>query len=382
MKLEKSEIIAQAQTMGSTAKTIRPAVKYILTHRVKPSVWPPDLRGGDWRRSVSGQSVTARLVYQAAEAARKSMPQAKRASKDANFRRNFLRRLNAETSRLTAAPRTCAEVSAYVSARRSIEARLAVMAVERRIATGRQQSIVPLPKVTAAARCHTLSASWTTPEARLEGLSLSRCQWDVSTDYVTQIVVDVNSESRKGSRGWYTVTHADHRAMVRSFGLIDADARVLHVACGKKEWDVTLPDGMYWDIDQHGIRAVSGPDDFHPDIAALTGVESVGRITGYITKNTETRRAYAAQVAAEAAEMEGVYVCVADSRRAGNCLEGTLSFARNHGLDPACHYSAPEILRQANGDAGRVKITIRAAIMRHRKECEQGFALLEEHRIN
>jgi hypothetical protein len=93
------------------------------------------------------------------------------------------------------------------------------------------------------------------------------------------------------------------------------------------------------------------------------------------------RLRWAAENAAEIAQNEGVFVCLADSIRAGNCKIGTLNFAERHRLDTSRHYTAIELLAQANGDAGRVRLAITAARFRHNQEMDRGYCDLSEHTV-
>jgi hypothetical protein len=58
-----------------------------------------------------------------------------------------------------------------------------------------------------------------------------------------------------------------------------------------------------------------------------------------------------------------------------------MQFAINHRLDPRRHYKATELLQMANGEAGRVRLVIRAACNRHRSEVERGFSNLSDHGV-
>ena len=136
-----------------------------------------------------------------------------------------------------------------------------------------------------------------------------------------------------------------------------------------------------WGEDRDDLRAVHGADDYHissPDLLAKNAVE---KICGFIAENAKTRRELAAQRLAEEADMQGVYVCVADSLRGGNCLQGTMSFAQRHNFSPVHHYTAVEIFRQASGDAGRARLAIQAAINRTKLENERGYAELSDHML-
>jgi len=77
---------------------------------------------------------------------------------------------------------------------------------------------------------------------------------------------------------------------------------------------------------------------------------------------------------------DGVYVCAADSYRAGNCRPGTESFASSHNLDVRKHYTAKELLALANGNFRFVKAAVIAAIRRERKEATFGYCSISEHK--
>ena len=88
-----------------------------------------------------------------------------------------------------------------------------------------------------------------------------------------------------------------------------------------------------------------------------------------------------AEIAAlvERGEAADIYVCAADSYRAGNCRAGTSSFASRHDLDIARHYRAGEIASIANGDAQFVRAAIIAAVRRNRREIARGYCDVAEH---
>jgi hypothetical protein len=98
-------------------------------------------------------------------------------------------------------------------------------------------------------------------------------------------------------------------------------------------------------------------------------------------KRSVNREETALAVLVERGEADDVYICAADSIRAGNCKAGTESYASRHALDVHRHYRAGELRKQANGDARFVRAAILAGLRRTRRENQQGFALLEEHSI-
>ena len=176
-------------------------------------------------------------------------------------------------------------------------------------------------------------------------------------------------------------SRAENITYVRSIGLVKNPQTLVADLNGRKI-TVTLPEGIRWDIDVNGLRAVRGRDDYHIDADDLLMADPLAQITLLLDKNAALRRETELRQAAEQAENEGVYVCLADSLRAGNCRAGSESFASRHHLDTRKHYPALELLKQANGDGQRVKLAITAAKLRHSREMAQGFALLTEHQMS
>lgn len=138
--------------------------------------------------------------------------------------------------------------------------------------------------------------------------------------------------------------------------------------------------GAAVDSDANGLRLRIGPDDYHPSPDELRKWDVAGWVAR-IRTNAETRRRLAAESAAEAAEAADVWVCIADSLRAGNCRAGTEQFAARHGLSTTAHYRAPQLLGIANGDYSRVRLAVKAACIRDRAERERGYAILSEHSV-
>jgi len=142
---------------------------------------------------------------------------------------------------------------------------------------------------------------------------------------------------------------------------------------------IPAPVGCAWNIDSHGLRIARGPDDYHPEGMDFLADDPAAQMLSKLEANAATRRATALRALAEQAASEGIYVCLADSIRAGNCRVGSESFAARHGLDRARHYGAPELLAIANGDGGRVRLAITAAKYRHAADLARGYSLLAEH---
>lgn len=365
-----AEIISRASRAGSTASTLLGAIRYLLeNHR---AVQPDPLEDGTFRRNrpaLRKNNCPARLAD----------PEAKRARDDAKFRAGWLRKLRAEELRLLNPPvRTITEITAACLSRSARSSRLVEIARLKNVA-GLKPKLVAVPKITAGITVCSFNAAL----ARKHGAEINMRGADaklIASRWAHGDHCAGETEWKNGNPIGYTrATHDNH---VRSLALIRADdARTVDYALHDTFVVVTLPEGYVWGSDANGLRALHGPDDYHPTAAELLGKNAAAKIVAAIDERVATRKRMAAEREAEAAEVAGVFVCVADSRRAGNCVAGTISFAQRHGLNPSRHYSAPELLALANGDTGRVRLAIKAACIRDRQEREQGFALLTEHAV-
>jgi hypothetical protein len=142
------------------------------------------------------------------------------------------------------------------------------------------------------------------------------------------------------------------------------------------------PQGYKFEIDAQGLKLVSrddADDDYHMTARELylshgTDYQS---LIAEIDKNRERRAQLRAVALADAADADGVYVCAADSLRAGNCKAGTQNWITQRHLSTTKHYKAAEILRLI--DSQRAALVIASAIRRHKTEMRQGYADLSKH---
>ena len=322
-----------------------------------------------------------REAYISAEKLRKADPEAKRAKHDPKYRANWLRRLSRQEAALLAPPqRTLAEITAAADSRADRNAALADIARQRKIAGIDKPALVDDGK-----NFRGVEIQFSRKLAEKHGAKINITGKDATLQATRRSSYGVHvkaTPSVKCNGKWRGYERAQHDNYVRSFGLISEDRQTLHYALHTTEYALTLPTGSRWDIDTNGVKAVTGPDDYHVRAEDLVAKNAVEIILGKIAANAATREQMAAQKAVEAAEMAGVYVCLADSLRSGNCRAGSESFAIRHGLDPRRHYSAGELLAMGNGDTGRVRLAIRAATNRHNQEIERGYALLTDHSAN
>lgn len=304
----------------------------------------------------------------------------RRARNDGAFRRRYLaapRRILREMSRPVSADASLAEITRRVDLLNSGQQHAAITAIRAVLPRAKPIRWVPVQDMPG----HTLQAR---PEtARKLGAEVNM------SGKAARILPTKGSSRRVHSPGETTWRHgrpisytrATNDNYVRAFAVI-RDEHNLDVALHDREFRLTLPDGYLWGTDDNGIRAVradSRRDDYHPTAEdCLAGADAIVRA---LEHNRETRIRISAERAAEAAEVEGVFVCAADSVRAGNCLAGTRTFAERHHLDVRFHYRAPELLTIANGDAGRVRLAVKAAVARHREEMRRGYANLADHAL-
>lgn len=379
---------AVAAALGSSATTVRGVLRFLRGDKRAPAAiqkaicpmglcpplrksapcYPPPRRRIDWEQSPG-------------VLARKADPEAKRARDDKRFRKQYLARLRRrEAAAMRYDATTLDGILARVDTGPHRIAELVEVARLRTIATGKSHKQLPLPP------CHdgVLLTGFDAFLARKHGAKINMAGKDALLQACRDKSWGHHAEAYTiwDKKGRPRGQRAEHDNYVRSLALIVEPATVDYVF-HETRVSVKLPDGYVWDVDANGLRAVdanSRRDDFHPDVVELLLKDAAEYIVRKINANRERRQEMAAKIAVEAAAVQGVYVCLADSLRAGNCRQGTLSFGQRHGLDPARHYSAPELLTMANGDASRVRLAVTAARLRHEREMTAGVCLIADHR--
>ncbi len=188
-----------------------------------------------------------------------------------------------------------------------------------------------------------------------------------------------------------------YRLIITSYAWVDHNKRLAFQFSTNKVRRIKAPFGYFWDIDLHGVRLVSRGDrrtDYHvnaSDLLDLTPRQIAAKLRGNETVRKAERKK-ARQEAAERrkrnikesrvirnAEKEGAHVCLLDSLKVGHCKVGTISWIRQHQLNPDLHYKPTQLLRIANGDQKRVALVVAYSLRRHRKEMERGYADLNDH---
>lgn len=301
---------------------------------------------------------------------------ARRARDDKIFRAQWLKKQAREIARLQKPGTTLSEITAQEDSHRDRKLRLDALRALRALAGVRGK----IPALPAAPGILIQPAG--VPRSMLPKLDMRGKDAQILPTRKSSYLVAEPPVVEWNKRGLpRTVSRATRDNYVRSFAVI-RDPRTLDYALHVREFHVSLPDGYAWSVDQHGLRAIrqnSPADDYHPEAGDL--IAGGAAIVQKLEAHRELRLAERARLIAEAADADGVWVCLADSVRAGNCRRGSSAFAEKHGLDIARHYPALEILDRGNGDTGRVRLAISAAIHRHRAEMSRGYADLAEHTI-
>jgi hypothetical protein len=190
---------------------------------------------------------------------------------------------------------------------------------------------------------YTHQLSYAQKQMAVEMLKLPRkYQWEIVPGKETAIIADVCAESRYKNGKWKTVTRADHRASLTSYSVVSKNGRqVKHFkTCGltgKVETSTErVPVGYKLDQDKLGLRIVRVSDgrDYHPDY-----YQRLKPITTWVTSMEsldQLRDKQALEQALETLairEARNTRVTLQDSRRAGNCAAGSLTFAKRLGYD-------------------------------------------------
>lgn len=140
------------------------------------------------------------------------------------------------------------------------------------------------------------------------------------------------------------------------------------------------PTGMRFAIDGNGLHLIRVSDgmDYHPTFAEWRAKNFValvrkGMAENYARRMTAKKTEKLALANKKQAERSTTRVTLADSRRAGNCVEGSLAFAEKKlkvsreeiiAGSYLLSFPATRLLRIANGDKPRVEAAVKQAWLR------------------
>lgn len=368
-------IMDRAEQLGSTARTVRGAAQFIVrnTSRPNPLVLPGD---PGWKVDRFGlPRPEGRWAIRAMTPDERDI---RRAKADPRFRRRFVAGLRREFVTITQPKsRTLAEVTAAYDRRKLHAARLAAI----KVALKRIQPKKEEPKLE---NVHgTVRVEVGERIARQYGVRLDMRGKDARilptrrTSYLHHIEPEV--EWKKGRPVGYTRATRDN--YVRSFVMLDlTDSRRVDYALGDRSFAVMLPEGFRWSIDGLGLRALRGDDDYHVSANDLVQPDAGNVIAAEVVRLAARRTQRAELNRTELGDLSGVYVCLADSLRAGNCRAGSVAFVGRMALNPSRHYPADRLVPLIATEP-RVKLAIRQAVVRTRQEIERGYAILSDHRV-
>lgn len=205
---------------------------------------------------------------------------------------------------------------------------------------------------------------------------------DVPTIRRTEFI-EINN-GRYSSRCNYI--HWTYRYNIESWGAIISPQKlyVRYTSGGQvKSRIVQAPRGWKWSINSQGIYIVdrSGKKDYHPTIyCILQGVKYLTQQARYNHKKRveSTRQAREEKRLPQKLAALGVYCCLADGIASGSCRAGIESWARQHGLDVARHYSPQTILKFADNEdqKRRARAAMYCSLKRHEKELVQGYCVI------
>lgn len=185
-------------------------------------------------------------------------------------------------------------------------------------------------------------------------------------------------------------TRYEYKPCYTSYGVIAANGAALLYRRGFagaiKSRIIHAPAGMRWDSN-NGLRLSRESDgmDYHPTVADLQSPKFATVVRDAMAANY-TARLNAKREARRAEKWERQFerdlattrVTLHDSRKAGNCIEGSLRFAeRNLGIDRAAILAAghlftvpaKRLLAVANGETERAMAAVRAAWNRETTVC-------------
>jgi hypothetical protein len=391
---------ATAQALGSTATTTRGIVRAL---RNRPAQKPllglaqlqPDAKrnGFQW----AGDPMYFRRGGYKPRAQRFTPEQraAKRAAHDPSYKRQEAQTLRAaERAALRRkTPKTMIDVASTVDGIPARKSALAAVARSRKNLGIKSQSKA-IPPVTDVhlltidphiARRFGASITMTGEDATLTACLESSHGTHSDPHYIWRDgggVVEQRYLPKVAKDGRAEYVRATHDNYVRAFAWLNpkAPARcewMIHETVGA----VTIPDGYRWASDHNGVHIVRESDgmDYHPTTKEIvTGKPS--KLIEQLEENSERRLQQ--KESEDRAERDRFYferdlptvrVTIADSRAAGNCVEGSLAFAerklhipREEILAGGHLFSVPatRLLAAANGDKPRVEAAVRRAWMR------------------
>ena len=267
----------------------------------------------------SGSSFNLRKQeYKTAEAMRKANPDRKRAANDPVFRRNWVKRLQREAKHLT---RPFAGALDY-SARLSDAPRIA--AVGSLLGDLKAKTVAHQPPKVTRLSLTLATAQEKAVRQEIGGEALDRAQWSFCPSTRTRVVAHQNHETIWKNGRPRTGASSDHRIGYQSFALPCDDGKRLSIARLGTEHNLAMPDGYTVAVAENGEGLVdTSPAEWVRELLALDDAREAQK-----QRQANQER----NLALFAADLKTTRVHMCDSRRAGNCAAGTVTFGERLGI--------------------------------------------------
>ncbi len=360
--LHQRDLIAEANDIGSSARTIKGALRALVKFKHSNRSIP-----------VKFNRAAAIALYGKELDERKSNPEAKRSLKDKAFRKNFLRQLKRTETTARKYVKTAEGIQLY------IQAKSVNQSVINKVNSAR--AILGMDKIVNMPPAKKLDGVCLIPIdagiAKRHGVKVSKRgkDWQVLPGFRTRLEY-TPAETKWDNGKPVSYTRAQNDNFVQSYAVI-IDPSTIEYQCAGKTHTIKLPDGYQWAKDENlqlFIFDVNNHDaDYHPDARDI--LQGTTFMISELVKNVQKRKALKLRQAFEKGDTEvlkDIVVRLQDSFDAGNCKQGTVAFCQARGLKLNGAYPAIELVK-IEPNHQRLKLAISSAIERHVIDMNRGY---------
>jgi hypothetical protein len=324
--LLKKNLIAKVKNMGSTAQTINGLCSY----------WLKEIQSGKTKltfRSATNQYHPLRFSYIQQEKRRTSNPDIKRAKHDSTFRKSFVAKIKRQANKLAVVP--LATIEQVNSAAKTYNHRSSkIKELQNKLECIGSKILLPTPQSIKTLPIQRLKITTKDEKSCKNLLNLAKRQWSINSGFYTKIIVDQDNVSTFKNGSYRTVTRADHRAQFTCFAFLENN-KTLASMIGEKVTRTIAPEGFEFKKDENGIYLCRLSDgiDYHPSSEEIRNY-SADQMIPILNSNAEIRlkqKIHEETILREKElfikDLPTTRVTLNDSRKAGNCVEGSLRFA-------------------------------------------------------
>lgn len=213
-----------------------------------------------------------------------------------------------------------------------------------------------------------------------------RRNWDAPEPGCHQIGIKTVNHGRYSHRCRYE--RVSYTPVMRSCGMITPGRALLLI--GNDTIRIRAPRGWRFGRDENGLYLTRTSETreafrYHPTSDEWSAGLSAIRAAAIDHEQTQRRVAREAREQRRQARKDAallatipVYVCLRDSRTAGNCAAGTVAWARRHDLDPTLHVPAEIVRRLADRNPQAMR-AVESAERRTLTEIRRGYSLIADH---